>query len=428
MEFTSHDTNYSAKWLGHLSRFIEQYNLFSKDTPLLVTVSGGIDSIVMLFTLNELRRYGYSNQLRVIHINHASREGQDEEESFVRTFCEQLGIEFNSEKLFNLNTSKNFEYKARLGRYEAFDKIKKKNELIVLAHHIDDSFEWSLLQTLRSSTIDSIVGIPVKNHEVIRPLMCVTKSQVEQFAKCYDLPFITDPTNDEIKYERNFLRHEVISAFKERHPKYLKHYVYRHNEIARRLGLHLIDKNKTIYEMSVSKKSVLIYSLSLSQDNSGLSELILEGLKALNPNSRGQVNSQIQKIVKAMENGKTGPISLTNGFKAYIDHHMVLLTKQESPETKLQFIEYKTFSFSEFEEFLINHIPNQQSHLCFPFVVFIKGSKLDKRNFKLIFNSEGVLKFSDSNTQYYPALKLLREWSKKRNRHRVLRLNFLTSV
>lgn len=428
MEFKSSNTNYSSKWLGHLARFVEHYNLFSKESPLLVTVSGGLDSIVMLFALKELYRFGYSNNIRVIHINHATRVGQDEEENFVKEFCLQLGVEFNSERLENLNTSKNFEYKSRLGRYEAFDKIKKEDELIVLAHHIDDSFEWSLLQTLRSSTIDGIVGIPVKNHEVIRPFMCMTRAQIEQFAKCYDLPFITDPTNEEIKYERNFLRHEVISAFKDRHPKYLKHYVYRHNEIARRLGLHLIDKNKTIYEMSMNKESVLIYSLSLGEDNSGLSELILKGLKHLNPNSRGKVNSQIKKIVAAMENGKCGPISLTNGVQAYIDHHLVLLTRQNSGLTKLKFPEFKTFSLSEFEEFLTSYIPNEKSHLSFPFIVFIKGLKLDKRNFKLIFNNDGVQKHLDPNTQYYPALKLLREWSKKRNRHRVLRLNFLTPV
>lgn len=419
---------YIHTFLSHLDRFIREYRLFAKDTDLLVAVSGGIDSVVLLRALHELRRFGYSNILRVIHINHASRIGQDVEARFVKSLCESMAIEFNCSKLSNLKDAKNFEYKARLGRYEAFGEIRKSSELIVLAHHIDDSFEWSLLQTLRSSTVDGIVGIPVKNFEVVRPFMCVTKNHIERFAKSLDLPFITDPTNDEIKYERNFLRHEVISAFSERHPKYLKHYVYRHNEIARRLGVHLINKNKTIFDISVSEKSVLIYSLSRSSDNSGLEELILEGLKSLNPNSRGKVNSQIKNIVDAMENGKVGPITLTNSIQAYIDHHLILLTKEQALPAKLVFPDYKTFSLSEFEDFITEYIPNHKTHLNFPFVVFIKGSKLDRRNFKLSFNSSNVQALSDESTQHYPALKLLREWSKKRNRHRVLRLNFLTSV
>ena len=384
--------------------------------------------MAMLKSLIDLRNYGYSNHLRVIHINHASREGQDEEEKFVKDFCSHHGVEFLSQKLKDLNSAKNFEYKARLGRYEEFNKVKKDNELIVLAHHIDDSFEWSLLQTLRSSTVDGIVGIPVKNFEVVRPFMAVTKSQIEKYASLQDLPFITDPTNEQIKYERNFLRHEVISAFKARHPQYLKHYVYRHNEIARRLGVHLIDKNKTIYNMSISDKSVLIYSLSLSNDNSGLKSMILDGLKSLNPNSRGKVASQIKNIVTAMENSKTGPVVLTNSIKAYIDHHIILLTKESPTKLLKTFPEFKTFSLSEFEDYLTKIIPNEKAHLSFPFFVLIKGRNLDNRTFKTSFNSRELNEHLSEGIHYYPALKLLREWSKKRNRHRVLRLNFLTSV
>lgn len=411
-----------------MDSFIQDYKLFNKSSKLLVAVSGGIDSIVLLKALTELKSFGYSNHFRVIHINHASRDGQDAEENFVRSFCESLEIEFLTIKLKNLKEANNFEYRARLGRYEAFNEIRQDDELIVLAHHIDDSFEWSLLQMLRSSTVEGTVGIPVKNHEVVRPFMCVTKSQIEKYASSYDLPFITDPTNDEIKFERNFLRHEVITAFKGRHPKYLKHYVYRHNEIARRLGVHLLHKDRTLFNTSMDKNSALIYSLSQSSDNSGLNVLILTALKQLNPNSRGKVNSQINKIVTAMENGKSGPISLTNSIQAYIDHKLILLTKEKSPKLKKSFADHKAFSLSEFEEYLYPLISNQKAHLSFPFIVLIKGQKLDKRNFKLIFNKEELERLLAPGDQYYPAIKLLREWSKKRNRHRVLRLNFLTSV
>lgn len=411
-----------------MDSFISDYQLFSKSSKLLVAVSGGIDSIVLLKALTDLRNFGYSISIRVIHINHASRDGQDAEENFVRSFCESLEIEFLTIKLKNLKEANNFEYRARLGRYEAFSEIKQEDELIVLAHHIDDSFEWSLLQMLRSSTVEGTIGIPVKNHEVVRPFMCVTKSQIEKYASSYDLPFITDPTNDEIKFKRNFLRHEVITAFKDRHPKYLKHYVYRHNEIARRLGGHLLHKDRTLFNTSMDKNSALIYSLSQSRDNSGVNTLILAALKQLNPNSRGKVNSQINKIVKAMENGKSGPISLTNSIQAYIDHNLILLTKEKSPKLKKAFDNHKAFSLSEFEDYLHPLISNQKTHLSFPFIVLIKGQKLDKRNFKLIFNEGELERLIGPGDQYYPALKLLREWSKKRNRHRVLRLNFLTSV
>ena len=163
----------------------------------------------------------------------------------------------------------------------------------------------------------------------------------------------------------------------------------------------------------MSDKSALIYSFSQSSDNSGLNSLILSALKKLNPNSRGKVNSQIENIVKAMENGKSGPIALTNSIQAYIDHHLILLTKEAQPKLEQTFKDYKTFSLSEFEEYLTPLITNQKTHLSFPFIVLIKGQKLDKRNFKLIFNESQIERFCGAEDQYYPALKLLREWSKK---------------
>ena len=77
---------YIHNFLKHIDSFVQEYKLFSHEQCLLVAVSGGVDSMAMLKSLIDLRNYGYSNHLRVIHINHASREGQDEEEKFVKDF------------------------------------------------------------------------------------------------------------------------------------------------------------------------------------------------------------------------------------------------------------------------------------------------------------------------------------------------------
>ena len=426
MIYSSNNKNYSNRLMGHFVRFIEEYKLFSKTEPLLIAVSGGIDSIVLTFCLNELKRYGYSNNLRVIHINHNSRLGQDEEEKFVSDFCNSLEIEFNSVKLDELDPNRNFEYKARLKRYDAFYQLAKADEKIVLAHHIDDSFEWSLLQSLRSSNIEGLVGIPLINDRVIRPFMCLTKMQIRRFADSYDLPFITDPTNEEIKYERNFIRNNVIETFSGRYQKYLKHYVYRHNEIARRLGVHLLNKNKSSFQIKRESKSVLIYSLFSDRDFSGLDQLIMLGLQHLNPNSRGSVSEQIAKIVKAMSHNKFGPLTLTNGIKVYLDFNMLLMTKEDPPNLKKELKESKTFSYEEFTHELKDRISRENVNLSFPFFVTIQGHRLDRRNFNTTFNTECISQLRSEGINYYPSLKLLREWSKKKNRHKVLRLNFLS--
>ena len=428
MSFTSSNLPFTNRFMGHFQRFIEEYNLFDKDQKLLVTVSGGIDSMALLFALSNLRNYGYSNKLRVLHIHHNTRIGQDDEATLVKQYCEYLEVDFEMRMLADLNPHRNFEYHARLKRYDSFYEVAHEDELVILAHHIDDSFEWSMLQSLRSSSIEGLIGIPVVNDRVVRPFMCVTKKQIENFAKFFDIPFLDDPTNDQIKYERNFIRNEVVSAFKDRHPKYLKHYVYRHNEIARRLGVHLTLKDKSNFHIKYGEKSVLIYTLGLARDYSGIQELVLKGVKYLNPNSRGSLNEQLHRLEKAMENHKIGPLNLVGDLKAYMDHNLVLITSEQEKPLKIMNQEYKTYSYDEFVNYLSDYVLNAKYHLDFPFIVLIKNSKLDKRSFAISFNTDNLNQFRTEDTVYYPALKLLRVWSKKQNRHKVLRLNFLTSV
>jgi tRNA(Ile)-lysidine synthase len=426
MIFKSQNPRYTNRFMKHFHSFIEKYQLFDEETPLLVGVSGGVDSMAILFAVKQLRIFGYSNEMRVIHINHATRTGQKEEESLVKEYCFHLGVECTSITLDGLDPNKNFEHSARQKRYDEFYQLAHPLEKIILAHHIDDSFEWTILQTLRSSSIEGLVGIPVVNRRVIRPFMCVTKEQVCNFAKFYDIPFIEDPTNEQIKYERNYIRQNIITGFTERYPKYLKHYVYRHNEIVRRLGLHQLNKQKTSFSISYASSSVLIHSLQVKKDYSGLEELILKGLKHLNPNSRGQVSVQIDKIVNALQNNKYGPLSLTAGYQVYLDFNILLITKCDEP-SHLQdlFSNSKKFNFEQFFSFLAKRLFDENHHLSFPFLVKIEAGNLDKRNFDTSFNTRSVKSLRDSRSNYYPALKMMREWSKKKNKHKALEINFL---
>jgi tRNA(Ile)-lysidine synthetase-like protein len=427
MIYKSENSKYTNMFIGHFIRFIEEYNLFGKQDSLLIAVSGGIDSMVLAYCLNKIQSYGYSNSLRIAHINHNTRDGQNAEEKFVKEFSSSINIECLSTTLQDLDADKNFEYNARLKRYDYFYTIAKPEEKIILAHHIDDSFEWTMLQSLRSSSIEGQIGIPVVNNRVIRPFMCVTKDQIRRYAQHFDIPFIQDPTNEQIKYERNFIRNNIIAAFSDRYKKYLKHYVYRHNEVARRLGVHFLNKNKSSFHVTFEPKSVLIYSTSTTDDYSGIENLVLEGLKHLNPDSRGSVASQIKNIVTALSNNKFGPVSLTSGVQVYLDFNMILLTKEAAPKLSKKFDDYKKFSFDEFVNFLKSHIRQSNTHLDFPFFILVKGTHLDRRNFNTTFNIKALETMRSNGESYYPALKLLRVWLKKKNRHKVLRLNILSS-
>lgn len=426
MEYISSDKNYSYRFINHFEGFLNQYELFGKSTPLLVAVSGGIDSIAILFAINSLRKFGYSNSLRVLHINHGTRSGQLKEEEFVTQFCDSLDIECITKKFSDLNPHKNFEYTARVKRYDEMYKLALPDEKIILAHHIDDSFEWSMLQTLRSSGVEGLVGIPLINDRVVRPFMCVTKDQIIRYASCFDLPFIEDPTNEQTKYERNYIRLEVVPAFKARYKRYLKHYVYRHNEIARRLGMHLRDKNKSHFDISFGVSTVVIFSQQMGADLSGLTRLITQAMKRLNPNSRGTLAKQIENIKTALANGKHGPLTLTNGILAYLDFNTVLMiAKKETAVLKPAYDDYQSFTLSQYRNYLHAWLYSSTSNMDFPFITLCEHSFMKSNSSNFTFNEQIILDLKKSGVHFYPALRLLREWSKKRNNHKVLKLNFL---
>ncbi|MBD66002.1 MAG: tRNA lysidine(34) synthetase TilS [Halobacteriovoraceae bacterium] len=418
---------YIFKFLKHFEKFIAEYELFQKDDELLLAVSGGIDSMCLVRAMSELESFGYSLRLRIIHIHHGTRVEQDREAQMVESYAKHLSLPCEVIKLQDLNPHKNFEYRARQKRYEAFYERAKSSEKIVLAHHIDDSFEWTLLQSLKSSSIEGVVGIPLVNHKVIRPFFCVTKAQIEKFADILDIPFLEDPTNDQIKFERNFLRQEVIPAFSGRHPKYLKHYVYRHNEIARRLGVHLKEKDQSSFKVHYQEQSVLLFNTDSTTNYSGLENQVLGAIKYLAPLERGKLHAQLSKLKKALEHKKIGPLNLVGEYKAYLDYNLVLITAENAPQLCFKYKDFKTFSYSEYQNYL-NEWLSQGNNLAFPFIVFIQNPYIDKRQFATSFNNEQVKSFCSEQSNYYPALRLLREWSKKRNRHRVLRLNFLVTL
>jgi len=423
MELTSSNRAFTNRFERHVKDFIKDYRLV-EGRSVLVGVSGGVDSMVLLFLL---KRFGYSTRACFIH--HGTRSGQDAELNLVKEFAEHLEIPFHFQSISGLNTKSNFEFNARLKRYEIFDELKGKS-LVALAHHIDDSFEWTMLQSLQSSNLKSTVGIPVKNGDYIRPLMAVTKNQILRYAKAFDLPFINDPTNEDSKYERNFLRNEVISTIKQRHPKYLLHYVNKQNELARILGVHLLNKIQNSFEISFLKDAVSIYSLESNPEFAGIDELIRKAMSYLNPNDRGVLYGQIEKIKEALKNNKFGPLSLTKGVKVYISyHHLFMVNKKHSEPIYNQDFkfndEFEKISLSEYKIRLKDYLQN-----FYPAWVIIenntRGFNFNKRIFP--YQSEVCRSLNEANISYLSALNLMAQWSKPKNKNKILKLRFISGL
>lgn len=422
MSFTSSNRAYTNRALKHFIQFIQDHQLIDKHDDMLVAVSGGLDSMVLGYLLFSLKRYGYSGKLRFIYVNHNTRKNQIKERDLVEAYAKHLGVQFVSKTLHDLNPNRNFEHNARMKRYQVMKGELGINEVLVFAHHINDSYEWSILQGLRSSNLDSIIGIPAKNERVRRPFMCFTKNQIYKIGKYFDIPYIQDPTNELVKYERNFLRHKIIKSLAIRHPQYLRHYVNRHNELARRLGVHLIYKQQVKFQVKKGENYVELVNISPVEDLSGLDSLILKSVKQINPGVRGNLHGQIQKIKQALKNHKYGPLKLSGGTSVYMDFNYLFICNDTYKLSSKFQIQEVTLSYGEYKNFL------KQNSL--PMVVVInqniKGFVFSKRKHPLLNalpESIGLEKL-----RYVSATNLLRQWAKTKNISKTLKLRlFLPS-
>ncbi|TBX70170.1 tRNA lysidine(34) synthetase TilS [Flavobacterium silvisoli] len=190
---------------------------FLKEKRLLVTVSGGIDSMVLLYLCHQLQL-----NFAAAHCNFQLRgDESDGDEQFVRTLCQELHIPVFVEKFvteaFAAQHKLSIQVVARKLRYDWFETILQNHDYdyILTAHHLDDSLETFLINFTRGTGLDGLTGIPEQNDKIIRPLLIFSREEIITFAKENKVPWREDSSNATDKYLRNKLRHQIIPALKE---------------------------------------------------------------------------------------------------------------------------------------------------------------------------------------------------------------------
>lgn len=230
--------------------FIKSESLIEKGETIVVGVSGGIDSMVLLNVLYDL---GY--KLVIAHVNHNVREESKDELIFVKEYAKSKNIPFESTVLEKIE-GKNFQDEARSLRYEFFFEIARKYNAtkIATAHHLDDLLETVLMRISRGSNLYGYGGIkPIIYYgyvAIIRPLLCVTRNDITNYQKENNIPFMEDGSNSKDKYTRNRYRHNVVPILVEENPniyqnilKYSKQ-MYQAFDFIRKQSIKLYNKNK----------------------------------------------------------------------------------------------------------------------------------------------------------------------------------------
>lgn len=325
--------------LDNLFSFAKNYCRLKKEDRVAVAVSGGVDSMVLLWLASQWKQAGYLQEVRALHFNHGTRVENSAEEDLVRIFCNKLGVPLHVEKL-NLAFQSNFEAKARDLRAKHARLFLQENELLLTAHHLDDSFEWSLMQRFKSGHPAAGLGIPVVNGPLRRPFMTLSKKQIIHLAERFEIPFLDDRSNLDTRFERNYIRQKVVPLIAKRFPQYLKHYISQSNQLAHRLGLHILQKNDSVIwkEKQDASGGIWLYRNDLGIEMDGAEEYMADIIHRLSAVKRGVIREQIERGIRAAKNSQHGPLLFSGKVWGYFypgaiffiaDEKRHLLVKQD---------------------------------------------------------------------------------------------------
>lgn len=201
-------------------RFIKENALIKVNDRILIALSGGPDSIFVLHFFNKFRKK-FKIEISAVHVNHLLRgKESDRDEIFCKVVCKELNVPFYSYKknikALARKKSLSIELAAREIRYSVFEKIVSSVGIdkIVTAHNSDDNAETVLLNLIKGAGLNGIAGIPVKRDNIIRPILCLNKTEILNYLELHQFEYRIDQSNLTNEFERNFLRNQIIPLIK----------------------------------------------------------------------------------------------------------------------------------------------------------------------------------------------------------------------
>ena len=215
-----------------IKRYIEANQLIRPGDVVVVGLSGGPDSVFLLYALHTLQaRMGFT--LRAVHVHHGIRGAEaDRDEAFSEKLCAKLDIPFQAVHVaapaYAAQHGLSLEEAARILRYEALEAARQQlgqatAAWIAVAHHLDDQAETVLHNLVRGAGLRGLAGMENRRNHVIRPLLSIKREDILKWLKQYDIPYVTDSTNADPHYTRNRIRSTVLPELREINPEASAH-------------------------------------------------------------------------------------------------------------------------------------------------------------------------------------------------------------
>lgn len=260
---------YTKHMLDKVRKTIINFKMLKKGDAVVVCVSGGIDSIVLLHALKGLAAE-YEISIVAAHLNHCLRGREsDRDEIFVRELAEKLDVKFVCKRVdVGALVKKGYSLQdvARDARYEFFEEAAKKHKAdkIATGHNLDDQAETMVMRFLTGAGLRGLCGIPQVRGKYIRPIIDISREDIEKYAEGERLKFVKDSSNQSAKYLRNRIRFRLMPILMGYNPA-VKNDMGRLSRILARDEDYLEDKAQNAYKNVAIKKDRNAVSLSLNK-------------------------------------------------------------------------------------------------------------------------------------------------------------------
>ena len=300
-----------------VAQYINKEKLFSQEEKVLVALSGGADSVALLRILLSL---GYTCE--AAHCNFRLRgEESNRDEAFVRDLCQSLAVKlhithFNTQS-YAVEKHISIEMAARELRYNWFSEVREQSNcsVIAVAHHQDDSVETMLLNLIRGTGINGLLGIRPRNGNIVRPLLCVNRSEIITYLKQIEQVYVTDSTNLQDEYTRNKIRLNLIPLMQSINPS-IKESLARTsnylNEVAKIYTKGIAEGKERV----ITEKGILIDRLL---KEASPQTLLYEILTPLGFNS-----AQVEDVFQSL-GGQAGKLFMSNEWRVIKDRELLLI-------------------------------------------------------------------------------------------------------
>ncbi|MBE7031788.1 MAG: tRNA lysidine(34) synthetase TilS [Ruminococcaceae bacterium] len=316
---------------------ISQFNMIKSGDRVLAAVSGGADSVCMLHILSRLKQ-AIGFEVFCAHLNHGLRgEAADNDEKFVAELCKQLGIKVFTRKTDVAGLAKaeklTVEEAGRKARYDFFAELSQKHKLtkIATAHNQNDNAETVLMRIIRGTGIDGLSGIPhTREDVVIRPVLDISRREIEEYCKKNNLEFCTDATNADNDYTRNKIRNRLIPYLEQEFNPEVCDALSRLAETATEDADFLNGYAKRLYArlaspMPSQKPNALhIDSLKLLEKSVAVRIVRLAAAEAMKDIKLSKTH--IEDIFKLLDNETGSSIDLPQGLNANISYGWLAFT------------------------------------------------------------------------------------------------------